>query len=87
MQRLLDGVQVWSDAFEQHAPVLGQLHAARAPYEQLQLDPLLESADLVAQRTDGEMQRLGRARDIAAARRRDKALQCMQRRTAHGGQY
>jgi hypothetical protein len=83
-QRLLDRVEVWRDLFEEAAPVGGEFDAARVADEQALAQPLLKSADLVAERADGEVQRFRRARQVAVAGGGDKTGQSVQGRPAHG---
>ena len=46
-------------------------------------EALFQRVDLVAQRADGEVQRIRRARQVAQARGEHEALQRVQRKAAH----
>src|SRR3546814_14554300 len=58
-------------------------NAARLAHRQLLAQPRLQPAHLVAERADGEVERLGRARQVADPRGGDEALQGVQREAAH----
>jgi hypothetical protein len=60
-ERVFDPVEMLADRLEQAAAVHCQRHPARSALEQAPLQPLLELADLVAQRADGEVGLLRRA--------------------------
>jgi hypothetical protein len=85
-QLLGQRIQVRTDAREQAFAVGGQAHAARAAHEQAPAQAFLERADLVAQGADGEVQRLRRASQVAAARGGRETEQGVQWQALHGGQ-
>src|SRR3546814_11366628 len=82
LQRLADGVQVRRDPLQQPLPVRGQADAARLSHQQLLAQPRLQPAPLVAERAAGEVERLGRARQVADPRGGDEALPGAQREAA-----
>ena len=73
--QLLAGVQKRRASLEQERAGGGQLELVRRPVQQLDAELLLEQPHLTAERGLGDMEPLGRAREVAFLRDRDEVVQ------------
>lgn len=73
--QLVGRAQQRRSALEQEFARLGQLELVRGPVQQVDSELLLEQPHLAAQRRLGDVQPLGRAREVSFLRDRDEVLQ------------
>ena len=73
--QLVGGAQQRRSALEQELARLGQLELMRGAVQQLDPELLFEQPHLAAERRLGDVQPLGRAREVSLPRDRDEVLQ------------